>query len=441
MYSKPRISGEYREKYRDKDRKERSERRRHSQDRDRKYHRRHRSKSLEGRRRNRSKSPKIESRRRKPPLYWDVPAPGYEHMTPIEYKALIANGKILKNVLPNVPSKTSDVGSTVIPQARRLYIGNVPFGVTEDEMTEFFNEKIHLFGFAQSDGNPVLSCKINIARNYAFLEFRSTDETTRSLSFDGIYFKGYNLKVRRPHEYQTALGVIKNKPITLDMMKYDSSSFGFTDSQNKLFVGGIPGNFNEDQVKDLLTPFGQLKSFHLIIDFVTRLHKGYAFCEFDDGAITDQVIAGLNGTPIGNKIMIVRRAGACYRDIKIEQSSVPIQVPGLSVVETIGPPTSPTQVLCLLNMVNTNELKDDDEYKEILEDIRAECNKYGGVQSLKVPRPIEGIDVPGCGKVFVEFNNFEDCQKALEALSGRIFNNRVVLTSYMEQEKYHKNEF
>lgn len=57
------------------------------------------------------------------------------------------------------------------------------------------------------------------------------------------------------------------------------------------------------------------------------------------------------------------------------------------------------QVLCLLNMVTPDELKDEEEYEDILEDIREECNKYGVVRSLEIPRPIEGIDVPGCGKV------------------------------------------
>lgn len=50
-------------------------------------------------------------------------------------------------------------------------------------------------------------------------------------------------------------------------------------------------------------------------------------------------------------------------------------------------------------MVTPEELRDEEEYEDILEDIREECNKYGIVRSLEIPRPIEGVDVPGCGKV------------------------------------------
>jgi hypothetical protein len=34
-----------------------------------------------------------------------------------------------------------------------------------------------------------------------------------------------------------------------------------------------------------------------------------------------------------------------------------------------------------------------------MEDVREECGKYGFVKSLEIPRPIQGVDVPGVGKV------------------------------------------
>lgn len=42
---------------------------------------------------------------------------------------------------------------------------------------------------------------------------------------------------------------------------------------------------------------------------------------------------------------------------------------------------------------------------EILEDVREECSKYGPVRSLEIPRPIKGVDVPGCGKVSIQYTN------------------------------------
>jgi hypothetical protein len=43
-------------------------------------------------------------------------------------------------------------------------------GFLQEEMMEFFNQQIHLYGLAQADCNPVLACQINLDKNFAFLE-------------------------------------------------------------------------------------------------------------------------------------------------------------------------------------------------------------------------------------------------------------------------------
>ena len=78
---------------------------------------------------------------------------------------------------------------------------------------------------------------------------------------------------------------------------------------------------------------------------------------------------------------------------------VTLQVPGLS---SVGMSQGATEVLCLMNMVTPEELVDEEEYEDILEDIREECCKYGIVRSIEIPRPIQGVDVPGLGKVCIE---------------------------------------
>lgn len=166
------------------------------------------------------------SRRRKPSLYWDVPPPGFEHITPMQYKAMQAAGQIPANALPEIPQAAVPVvGSTITRQARRLYVGNIPFGVTEDEMMEFFNQQMHLTGLAQAAGNPILACQINLDKNFAFLEFRSTDETTQAMAFDGISFKGQSLKIRRPHDYQPMTGTVDNTPSAKPVGKFDRLDF------------------------------------------------------------------------------------------------------------------------------------------------------------------------------------------------------------------------
>ena len=57
----------------------------------------------------------------------------------------------------------------------------------------------------------------------SILQFRSTDETTLAMAFDGISFKGQSLTIRRPHNYQpmtgdqntAVVGNIPSKSITI----------------------------------------------------------------------------------------------------------------------------------------------------------------------------------------------------------------------------------
>jgi splicing factor U2AF subunit len=175
------------------------------------------------------------------------------------------------------------------------------------------------------------------------------------------------------------------------------------------------------------------------------MSKGFAFCDYVDPNITDLACSGLNGMQLGDKKLVMQRAsvgknpgGAAAGG----QMMTNLQIPGLTInpggKATAGPAT---QVLCLMNMINVEDLEDDEEYEDILDDVREECGKYGNVKSLEIPRPIRGVEVPGIGKIFVEFTNILEGQRAQENLSGRKFANRVVVTSFLDPDKYHRREF
>jgi splicing factor U2AF subunit len=327
-------------------------------------------------------------------------------------------------------------GSAVSRQARRLYVGNIPFGVTEEMMTDFFNSQMRFTALSQAEGNPVIACQVNLDKNFAFVEFRSVDETTQAMAFDGINFQGQSLKIRRPRDYQPLPGIAETPSVVVPGVV----STMVQDSPHKIFVGGIPDYLMEDQIRELLTSFGPLKAFNLVKDSATGLSKGYAFCEYVDPMITDQACAGLNGMQLGDKKLVVQRASVGAKNAQGQEAPVQIQIPGLNVaeVQAAGPPT---EVLSLMNMVTPQELEDEEEYEDILEDVKEECGKYGMVKSIEIPRPIKGVEVPGIGKIFVEFNTVMDCRKAQQALTGRKFANRVVVTSFIDPDKYHRREF
>ena len=250
-----------------------------SRDRSRERRRREESRERLSRQRNRSRerrgernSPK-KLKRRKPSKYWDIAPVGFEHVSSLQYKAMQAAGQIPATLFVSsapaaVPPPSAvaaaaaaaagggntsgganvPIGSTITRQARRLYIGNIPFGCSEEEMMEFFNNQMQSCNFAQASGNSVLAVQINLDKNFAFLEFRSIDETTAAMAFDGINFKGQSLKIRRPHDYQPMPGM-SEQPQAPTVPGVVSTVV--TDSAHKIFIGGLPNHLTEDQVKGL----------------------------------------------------------------------------------------------------------------------------------------------------------------------------------------------
>ena len=53
----------------------------------------------------------------------------------------------------------------------------------------------------------------------------------------------------------------------------------------------------------------------------------------------------------------------------------------------------------MLNIASLGACRNVYPLVDILEDVREECGRYGLVKSIEIPRPVEGVDVPGVGKV------------------------------------------
>lgn len=101
---------------------------------------------------------------------------------------------------------------------------------------------------------------------------------------------------------------------TKPIPKLDISSVGIIstqveDSPYKLFIGGLPHEMQEDQVKTMLMRFGQLKSFHLVKERMEKNSKGYAFCEYLNEESTQACVEGLNNVAMGHRVLNVKRSG------------------------------------------------------------------------------------------------------------------------------------
>ncbi|KAF7203813.1 U2AF homology motif (UHM) kinase 1 [Nothobranchius furzeri] len=91
----------------------------------------------------------------------------------------------------------------------------------------------------------------------------------------------------------------------------------------------------------------------------------------------------------------------------------------------------PSPVLRLLNLIDDSHLHNEEEYEDVLEDMKEECQKYGSVVSLLIPK-----ENPGKGQVFVEYANSSDSKEAQRLLTGRTFDGKFVMATFYPLSAY-----
>lgn len=132
------------------------------------------------------------------------------------------------------------------------------------------------------EGNPVIKTQINRDKRYIFVELRTAEEAAALMQLDGIDFQGYPLRIRRCQEYNAATAPPLKRPVPqIDTVDLGIVSTQVQETPNKVFIGGIPRDWDEEKIKNLLVKHaGKLRSFHLVRESKDQTSKGYAFCEF-----------------------------------------------------------------------------------------------------------------------------------------------------------------
>ncbi|KAK8114753.1 U2 snRNP auxilliary factor [Apiospora kogelbergensis] len=377
--------------------------------------------------------PVLERKRRM--TQWDIKPPGYENVTAEQAKL---SGMFplpgAPRQQPMDPSKlqafmnqpggavnSATLKPTNSRQSKRLLAYNIPPG--------FYRREHHIF--LQPTTERFERCREHRPLN--------PSEATVALAFDGISMEADDaaangaaattgLQISRPKDYIV--------PAVVDDPGYEPGVVSniVIDTPNKISVANLPPYLSEEQVRELLVAFGELKAFTLVKDQGTDEPRGVAFCEYLDPSVTEIAVQGLNGMGIGDKSLKVRKASIGITQV----SGVEMGVNAMSMLAgTTATNPDESRVLQLLNMVTAEELMDNDDYEEICEDVRDECGKFGNIIALKIPRPSGGSrQSAGVGKIFVQYDTTESCKKALQELAGRKFADRTVVTTFFPEENF-----
>ncbi|KAJ5908052.1 hypothetical protein N7495_000734 [Penicillium taxi] len=378
---------------------------------------------------------------------WDMKPPGYENVTAEQAK--LSGMFPLPGAPRQQPMDPSRLQAFMNPpaggtaentalklsnarQSKRLFVHKIPADIKGDAIISFFNQNLNGLNVIESD-DPCISAQVSDDGEYALLEFKSPNDATVALALDGVTMSddinaNEGLEVRRPKDYivpDLSTENVYQEGVLLNEVP---------DSPNKICVTNIPAYIPDEAVVMLLKSFGELKSFILAKDKYTEESRGIAFCEYADPAATPIAVEGLNGMELGDRNLKVTRASVGTT----QASGLEMGVNAMSMfAKTTSSDIGTGRVLQLLNMVTVDELIDNNDYEEIKEDVGEECEKYGTVLGVKIPRPIgSNRQVPGIGKIFVKFDKDESATAALKALAGRKFSDRTVVVSYFNEENY-----
>lgn len=448
-----------RERRRDRERRRRrrsySRSRSRSRSRSSRRHRRERSKSRDRPKREVNSSPEPHQH---PPEAAAAPTTGV-NPTITQLMAQYPTMSLQDIIAKMQASNVTMAAAVAQKPARELYVGNLPPNVTGPQLQEFLGTIIQQVGLTTQAGNPIMNTWISTDGHFAFCEMRSVEECNLALLLNQLSLLGQPLKFGRPRSFmgppqpmpqisartQTALANLGCTPnpawfaqsavpgmSATSELPADSTalaalgaSVGAGAQSNNLIMTNIPVVLTEDQVKELVQPFGALKSFTLVKDTATGASMGSAIFEYEDESVTNSAMEGLNGLDIGGILLAVQRQ------------------PHSGAVAPVGVPAEEqtSSVLKMANMVSVDELRDDEEYADLAEDVEEECKRFGTVASMQIPRPKDGEDVPGLGCIYVRFEKEADAISALKALSGRKFGGNIVKVTYFPVDKFDKREF
>src|SRR5947208_5055775 len=78
---------------------------------------------------------------------------------------------------------------------------------------------------------------------------------------------------------------------------------------NRLFVGNLPFDTTESQVRDLIAGGGRtVHSVKIVTDKDTGRSRGFAFVDVEDDAQAQSAISELNGKDFGGRALVVNEA-------------------------------------------------------------------------------------------------------------------------------------
>lgn len=344
-------------------------------------------------------------------------------------------------------------------------------------------------------GSIVSKIVVNHEKMFAFMEFTTCFDAEIAICMDGAKFMKHPLQIRKAKETEMAQMAVVTTNLQQNNGVGNTIANQVADGPDKILLGGLPLSYTANMVQELISQFGELKAFTLVKDSNSNMPKGLAYFAFKDQSNIRAACEGLDGRIIEGKTLLCRRAhqqqgvqlvetnaskinslqsipqhaqssntqalqgrypNAQHSNIKHPSTQQlnkknPTHYQGGSAMNMAHGSNStggfnpqkgqrPSRILKLLNMVSRDDLSSNEEYNDILLDIREECRLFGKLLRIFVPRPSwSGVPQhPDIGAIFLEYLSAKGALNAREYIKGRKFNDRDIIIQSMPEQIWNR---
>ncbi|CDO66375.1 CUGBP Elav-like family member 1 [Plasmodium reichenowi] len=166
------------------------------------------------------------------------------------------------------------------PVPIKLFIGRVPKNIEEDQLRPIFEE----YGIVNEV--VIIRDKItNVHKSSAFVKMASISEADNAIRL---------LNNQKTLDAQLGSLQVKYASGELNKLGFPQNIESGVD-QAKLFIGSLPKNITEDNIKEMFSPYGTVEEVFIMKDNSTGLGKGCSFVKFSYKEQALYAIKSLNG--------------------------------------------------------------------------------------------------------------------------------------------------
>lgn len=229
---------------------------------------------------------------------------------------LLSEASSQQSTLASSPPISENIKSTTISpdfqslSYRELFIEGInSTAITESMLVNLLGGALEIFCFSNSPGNPIIRCRMQA--KFAFLELRSTEETTNCLNLNGFPLFGCFLRISRPTSY--------SGPVLL-FYAWEEFSMKWLSGELKLKTSGPPSCVI--QLSNLILPSdidnpvvteevvwdidNECQQFGNVVNVSiqkTGIHSGHLFVQMDSIEAAKKVLIAVKGRSYDGKII------------------------------------------------------------------------------------------------------------------------------------------